>query len=112
MSTQALCHEMYIAGLQSFNAKMLSTILAIKCDLMPYFVHLFDPFSLFSTTYPLIGLPPSLVGGSHVRVIESSVVPSHSGSPGFPGGSVFAINTSKHYTVQIQANNVQDTAEQ
>ena len=37
--------------------------------------------------YPLMGLPPSLVGGSQARVIESSVVPSHSGSPGLPGGS-------------------------
>jgi len=50
-----------------------------------YLVHLLDPFSRFSTMYPLIGLPPSFVGGSQVNEIESSVVPSHSGSPGLPG---------------------------
>ena len=53
-----------------------------------YFVHRLEPFSRFSTMYPLIGLPPVFVGGSQVSAMESSVVPSHSGSPGLPGGSV------------------------
>ena len=34
-----------------------------------------------------MGLPPSFVGGSQDRVIESSVVVTHSGFPGVPGGS-------------------------
>ncbi len=53
-----------------------------------YFVHLFAPFSLFSTMYPVTGRPPSLTGGSQDKETESSVVPTHSGTPGAPGGSV------------------------
>ena len=37
--------------------------------------------------YPVTGLPPSLVGGSHCSVMESSVVAAASGAPGLPGGS-------------------------
>ena len=53
-----------------------------------HLVHLLEPASLFSRMYPLMGLPPSLRGGSQERVIESTVVAIPSGAPGLPGGSV------------------------
>lgn len=58
-----------------------------------YLVQRFEPLSRFSTTYPLTGLPPSRVGGSQRSVMESGVVPAHSGELGFPGFSTRAIST-------------------
>lgn len=56
-----------------------------RMQFFDYFVHLSSPFSLFSRTYPLTGFPPSLFGGVQVRVILSSVVALHLGTPGAPG---------------------------
>ena len=52
-----------------------------------YLIHLLVPFSRFSTIYPVMGLPPSFLGGSQAKVMESSVVSVASGVVGLPGGS-------------------------
>lgn len=49
--------------------------------------HLSLPFSLFSSIYPVIGLPPSSLGLFQERVIESIVVSTAYGDPGAEGGS-------------------------
>ena len=43
--------------------------------------------SFFSTMYPVIGAPPSLAGGVHVRVQPSAWMWETSIGPGFPGTS-------------------------
>ena len=52
-----------------------------------YLVHPLAPFSRFSRVKPVMGAPPSFLGGVHESVIESSDVVTGVGSPQVPGGS-------------------------
>lgn len=53
----------------------------------PAFTHFGEPFSLFSITYPVIGDPPSFVGGVHLKSTWSLSQSVTSGVPGLPGSS-------------------------
>ncbi len=50
------------------------------------------PVSLLSTVYPVIGLPPSVVGGVQETVMESARMSDTSGTLGGPGTSADKIH--------------------
>lgn len=55
---------------------------------LPADVHVARFMSRFSRTYPVIGEPPSLVGGFHLSVTELFVTSATSRDSGLPGTSV------------------------
>lgn len=75
-----------------------SRLLTVASLLVPgtslAFCHLCVPFLRFSTAYAVMGVPPSLSGGDHLRSTWSLSQSVGSGRPGLPGSSAQVHNQS------------------